>query len=782
MARRLTLLIGPDERAATRFRSLCKQHATHLQTLGIETPEWNHVRLYAACAQTDEIGVLRHKRGLDHDLAQHTLGAEFEAVLAADTAQMRGTHVVMAAAQLGSLLYHPKELARLRSLLAPHFDHIRIVAHIQEQAHMLLGHYAQAVSEGRRHSLAQELTLASGDDWWAGALAQRGENDPPFGIFNDVQCPPFWLDYAALVQMWEQAFGMDNVTLRPLDPERLFGADGMAELCHTLEIPNAFATPEPARTAPPISAASLTRMRLMNEAMIRFAQSRDIFIPYEVKTQVYAQVRLTGPPIEPGSLFALSSHFASANEGLITRFPDLKTALTPVPATPLWQEADPKMGFRATQYLAAFVYQITKNARPVAQIRKDAALATEGAAIFDSMLRASNHDRADVDQLLQQAKANHQTILSSRFKPHNALGTLDEETQTPAFAPLHPQDTETPRCVVVTCMKNEAPYILEWIAYHRSIGVDQFLVYTNDCSDGTLALLDRLQAMGIVQHRDNTQWKGNSPQQHALNQAMNDPLIKGAAWIAHIDVDEFINVRIGNGTLADLLAAVPDATNIAMTWRLFGHDGVTGLRDDFVINQFNTCAPKFCPKPHTAWGYKTLFRNIGAYGKMSCHRPNKLNEAFETKVKWVNGSGKDITSDAAFRGWRSSKTTIGYDLVQLNHYALRSAESFLIKRQRGRALHVDRSIGISYWVRMDWSDARDATIKRNLPRLRAEYDRLMQDKALRAAHEAGFAWHQARAADLRAMPEFADLFAQATTLKLTATQRAALAITLDVHS
>jgi len=39
--------------------------------------------------------------------------------------------------------------------------------------------------------------------------------------------------------------------------------------------------------------------------------------------------------------------------------------------------------------------------------------------------------------------------------------------------------------VLVGCMKNEAPYIAEWIAYHYAIGVDTFLIYANDCSGGT---------------------------------------------------------------------------------------------------------------------------------------------------------------------------------------------------------------------------------------------------------------------------------------------------------
>ena len=39
-------------------------------------------------------------------------------------------------------------------------------------------------------------------------------------------------------------------------------------------------------------------------------------------------------------------------------------------------------------------------------------------------------------------------------------------------------------------MKNEGPYILEWLAYHRIVGFEDFLIYTNDCEDGTTEILE----------------------------------------------------------------------------------------------------------------------------------------------------------------------------------------------------------------------------------------------------------------------------------------------------
>lgn len=44
---------------------------------------------------------------------------------------------------------------------------------------------------------------------------------------------------------------------------------------------------------------------------------------------------------------------------------------------------------------------------------------------------------------------------------------------------------------VVTSMKDEGPYLLEWVAYHRAIGFTDIVVAANDCSDGTGSVAQR---------------------------------------------------------------------------------------------------------------------------------------------------------------------------------------------------------------------------------------------------------------------------------------------------
>ncbi|MBD3663504.1 glycosyltransferase family 2 protein [Sulfitobacter aestuariivivens] len=784
---KLTLFIGPAEQAAMRLRVMLKDKADRLAKLGVVAPDWNHVRLYAACAAPDAVGVLRYKRGLESPLVQQTLSAEFHARMEKDLPHIKARHVVLSAAQLGSLLHRPAEIERLKGLLSQYFNHINVVAHVSHQTRMMCMQYSSAVMEGRRQTLDQELALARQSDWWSGALAYDAQSAPDFGIFPDVERPPFWLDYVALQRLWEGAFGAGSVTLAPFDLSHLMSDRGTDALFSALGLDQPLGKTKPGRISGEESAATLARMRQFNDVLIAFQKGRDISCPRALWQQMLASLRVPGAPIDPGSLHAVSEHFARDNADLIRQFPALRDVLTAPEKQPEWREADAQFGFRATQYLTAYAHGISKHSTPMADKRAQAQAAEQAARKFDALLTektTNTAERAANTNILNKVKVNYQMVLGSQFRPHNNLGAVNEEELSAAFkpAPSRPLQAGSSGNVIVACMKNEGPYIVEWIAYHRAIGVDHFLVYTNDCDDATDAILGRLQELGHVTHRSNEGWKGNSPQQYALNQAIREPVVHQADWIAHIDVDEFINIRTGNGTLSDLFAAVPDATNIAMTWRLFGHNGVTDFRDDFVIEQFDACAPKFCPKPHTVWGYKSMFRNIGAYEKISCHRPNKLSEAFESKVKWVNGSGQDMTRDAARNGWRSSKSNVGYDLVQLNHYALRSAESFLIKRQRGRALHVDRSIGINYWIRMDWSDYRDITIKRNVPRVRDEYDRLMQDDNLRDHHKASVVWHKQKAAELRQMPEFRDLYAQALAVKLTETERVAYALALDMET
>lgn len=338
----------------------------------------------------------------------------------------------------------------------------------------------------------------------------------------------------------------------------------------------------------------------------------------------------------------------------------------------------------------------------------------------------------------------------------------------PVLPPPEELELETNgRRAIVTTMKNEGPFILEWIAYHRAIGIDDFLVYTNDCTDGTDTLLKILQNKGLVQHRENPfRGTGLKPQHAALTAAEAEPMIANAEWVICMDVDEFMSIKCGDGTLDALFAAVGDVNLISMTWRLFGNSDLHEFDADFITQQFTRCAPELARKPHQAWGFKTLYRNNGIFKKLGVHRPKGLKPQLWDQIRWVNGSGKPLPPDMYRNAWRSTLDSYGYDLVQLNHYAVRSAESFLVKRDRGRVNHVDRDQGLAYWFRMNNNAEIDISIQRMLPRLREEFDRLISDPDIAAAHEASVNAHRAKIDALKITPSYAQFFAELTSKRL----------------
>ncbi len=326
------------------------------------------------------------------------------------------------------------------------------------------------------------------------------------------------------------------------------------------------------------------------------------------------------------------------------------------------------------------------------------------------------------------------------------------------------------RTAIVTTMKNEGPFILEWLAWHRAIGVDDFLVYTNDCTDGTDTMLELLQEKGFLQHRANPWVPGGElkPQHAALQAAEAEPVIQNCGWGICMDVDEFITIKIGDGTLAALFAAMGEANMISLTWRLFGNADVAEFHDSFITEQFTDCAPEVIRKPHQAWGFKTLFRNIDVYKKLGVHRPKGLKPDLWDQVKWLNGSGKPMPREMFRNGWRSTLETYGYDWVQLNHYAVRSAQSFLVKRDRGRVNHVDRDQGLNYWFRMNHNAGTDLSALRIVPAAKAEFARMMADPQLAAAHAHSVACHREKIAGLMQTETYRNFYDELTGERMRA--------------
>ncbi|QYX56863.1 glycosyltransferase family 2 protein [Roseovarius sp. SCSIO 43702] len=301
--------------------------------------------------------------------------------------------------------------------------------------------------------------------------------------------------------------------------------------------------------------------------------------------------------------------------------------------------------------------------------------------------------------------------------------------------------------LIVTTMKNEGPFMLEWVAFNRSIGFTDFLIYTNDCDDGTDKIAQRLEELGLAQHRDNPFKKGGSPQRSALRAATKEEVYKNADWLICADCDEFLNVRVGKGRLDDLFAAVGEADGISVCWKLFGNSGRLEYEEGFVVEQFDRCCGEFEFPNFRAQGMKTLARNTERFERLKIHRP--AYHVDRGDVAWVDGGGQPMPSAYLDGGWKAWDG-FTHDLVRMHHYAVRSVDSFLVKRDRGRTNHVNDDQGVSYWENMNFNSTTDTSLHARLPGLRREFTKLMKDETLARLHAEACAWHRAKIEELKA--------------------------------
>ncbi|MDO5641198.1 MAG: glycosyltransferase family 2 protein [Paracoccus sp. (in: a-proteobacteria)] len=305
------------------------------------------------------------------------------------------------------------------------------------------------------------------------------------------------------------------------------------------------------------------------------------------------------------------------------------------------------------------------------------------------------------------------------------------------------------RILSVTTQRNEGPFLLEWLAWHRLLGVTDFLVYSNDCTDGSDALLDALAGHGVLRHQPNTAPPGKSVQWTALKRAWQDPLRKAADWMLVSDIDEFPVIHAGAGRLGDLMAAIPadaDADAVALPWRLFGSGGITGFEDRPVIQQFTRAAPPDLVYPIGATLFKSLFRPV-AFARPGVHRPRNRAEG---GAKWASGSGGLVGGSFAANDqniWVLNQPD-ARALAEMHHYSLRSAESFLLKSERGLPNRRDRPIDSGYWIERNFNTVENLAAHRLLPELLAGIDALKSLPGIAARHQASVDWHRARLAEL----------------------------------
>lgn len=186
--------------------------------------------------------------------------------------------------------------------------------------------------------------------------------------------------------------------------------------------------------------------------------------------------------------------------------------------------------------------------------------------------------------------------------------------------PENPNRVKLAACVIV---KNEAPYIAEWIEFHRAVGVQKFYFYLNDCTDNSLQVIRPYIDSGLVEYVVfNGEFKQVPAYQDCLDMHHAD-----ADWLAFIDIDEFL-VPVSSTSVVEILSTVPSGCDqVLAKWLFFGSAGHEKITPGLVIERF-TMRGEFSGLD---WQTKAIVRPRNVY-RLNVHRHLVMGETIRMEL------------------------------------------------------------------------------------------------------------------------------------------------------
>jgi len=258
---------------------------------------------------------------------------------------------------------------------------------------------------------------------------------------------------------------------------------------------------------------------------------------------------------------------------------------------------------------------------------------------------------------------------------------------------------------ICSMFQNEAPYMKEWIEFHRLVGVQHFWLYNNNSTDNYKEVLRPYIKAGIV---DLIEWPSEETQDEwrhhtydvqvgAFNHAINLAK-KKTKWLAILDLDEFVFSPIEDNLVKVLNRYFDRASGVRVNWQLFGTSHVGKIQPHELMME--KLVLKADPNFHRNFEFKSIVKPDRVE---KCDNPHgcKYKEGYD-----LNGS----------RNRWSGKTGVYIDKIRINHYWTRD-EYFLNQVKLPRYQKWNAAEAIANEAKQ-LNEVHDGTILRFAGRLR----------------------------------------------------------------
>lgn len=246
-------------------------------------------------------------------------------------------------------------------------------------------------------------------------------------------------------------------------------------------------------------------------------------------------------------------------------------------------------------------------------------------------------------------------------------------------------------------VKNEGPYLLDWISYYISIGFNNIIIISNDTTDGSKRLLKALARENIIIYRDITRMpfkEGESIGSRSIRYARKYALSNDLDWAIVVDADEYLFLK-RHATIEEFIDTTRCSQIIIGPKCFIPSDKQiiisSGEINSFMMKRYWRSFPQPMVKS---------ISNLSISRNLNPHRvinhpdaptilPNNYIIPNSYRSRRIFGSktiNDDTSSIRIFFEEKEEEVRNSYYVAQLNHYMYRSAEEYILMRwERGVA-------------------------------------------------------------------------------------------------